>query len=159
MRQPVGIPVSASPPPILIHIQRGDARFGPYPLDQVQTLVTEKRLLPGDLAWHDGATHTQPLMTLLQQFGVTLAAADANASLKWVLPVGRSPLAIAAGYAGLFSVLLFPGPIALLLGILALRDCRKHPERLGRGRAWFGVVMGGIGTAFVLLFIASAVAR
>lgn len=152
------LPVSATPPPILIHVQRGNARFGPFPVDQIQGLLTEKRLQPDDRAWHDGAAHSLPLTELLRQLGITLVVADPNASLKWVLPVGRSPLAIAAGYAGLFSVLLFPGPIALTLGLFALRDFKKHPERLGRGRAWFGIIMGGIGTAFVLLFIAAAVA-
>jgi len=152
--------VSATPPPILIHIQRGPVRYGPYPLDQVQVLLAEKRVLPDDLAWHDGATVTQPLHALLHQLGVTpVRPADANASLKWVLPVGRSPLAIAAGYAGLFSVLMFPGPIALLLGLLALRDFKKHPERLGRGRAWFGIIMGGLGTVFVGFFLVAALTR
>ena len=51
-----------------------------------------------------------------------------------VLPVGRSGWAVAAGYAGLFSVLCFPAPLALLLGIVAIRDIRRHPT----GTAWAG---------------------
>jgi len=67
-----------------------------------------------------------------------------------LLPVGRSALAIAAGYVALFAVVIFPlAPIALILGILALRDIRRNPERLGKGRAYFAVVVGAF---WILLF-------
>ena len=58
----------------------------------------------------------------------------------------RSGVAIAAGYAGLLAVLCFPAPLALLLGIWAVRDLRKHPEKHGMGRAIFGIAMGVLGT-------------
>ena len=64
-----------------------------------------------------------------------------------LLPVGRSGLSIAAGYAGLFALLCFPAPLALALGIWAVVDLRKHPGKRGMGRALFGIVMGVIGTA------------
>jgi hypothetical protein len=62
--------------------------------------------------------------------------------LRMVIPVGRSLWAIAAGYAGLFSLLFFCAPISLILGIVAIFDLRKHPEKHGWGRAIFGLVMG-----------------
>jgi hypothetical protein len=68
-----------------------------------------------------------------------------------LIPVGRSGLAIAAGYAGLISVLFFPAPIALLLGILAICDIRKNPHKHGMGRAVFGLVMGIIFTILLLV--------
>jgi hypothetical protein len=61
-----------------------------------------------------------------------------------LLPVGRSFWAIAAGYAGLFAVLFVPAPIALILGIIAIYDIKRHPDRHGMGRAIFGLVMGAI---------------
>ena len=64
--------------------------------------------------------------------------------MRWALPVGRSGWAIAAGYAGLFSVLVFPAPIALVLGVVAIIDIKRHPERHGMGRAIFGVTMGAL---------------
>jgi hypothetical protein len=62
--------------------------------------------------------------------------------VRMMLPVGRSIWAIAAGYAGLFSLLLVCAPISLILGIVAIYDLRKHPEKHGWGRAIFGLVMG-----------------
>jgi len=75
-----------------------------------------------------------------------------NAGLRMLLPVGRSWLAIVAGYLGLVSVLFFPAPFALAFGILAIRDIKKHPDRHGMGRAIFGVVMGGLFSLFLLIY-------
>lgn len=71
-------------------------------------------------------------------------------ALKHVLPVGRSGLAIAAGYLGLFSMLIFPAPLALIVGVLALLDIKRHPKKLGKGRAWFGIIAGALGTLAIL---------
>ena len=60
---------------------------------------------------------------------------------EWIVPSHTSGWAIAAGYAGMFAVLVFPAPIALILGIVALRDCRKR-SLPGKGRAIFAIVMG-----------------
>lgn len=59
-------------------------------------------------------------------------------------PVGRSGFAIAAGYLALFSVTIIAAPFALLFGILALRDIKKNVWKRGKGRAWFGIIMGAI---------------
>jgi len=72
-----------------------------------------------------------------------------NAAIRMLLPVGRSGLAIAAGYVGLLSPVPFVGIIAILLGVFALRDIKAHPEKHGAGRAWFGIIMGGV---FSLLY-------
>ncbi len=78
-----------------------------------------------------------------------------DAVIRMLLPVGRSAWAIAAGYAGLFAVLAVPAPVALVLGLLAVRDLRKHREKHGWGRAVFGLVMGAL---FSLLLAAGLVA-
>lgn len=74
--------------------------------------------------------------------------------LQYVVPVNTNVLAILAGYAGLVSVLCFPAPFALILGLLALRDLKRNPGQHGKGRAIFGIVMGVI---FSLLAVASVV--
>jgi hypothetical protein len=75
-------------------------------------------------------------------------------AVRLLLPVGRSPWAIAAGYAGLFAVLCFPAPIALVLGLIAIRDIKRHPDRHGMGRAIFAIVMGAF---FTILLIVSLI--
>jgi hypothetical protein len=78
-----------------------------------------------------------------------------NAAVRMLLPVGRSGLAIAAGYAGLFAFLIVPAPLALLLGVLAVRDLKQHPKKHGMGRAVFAIVTGALGTALLVwLFVA-----
>jgi len=76
--------------------------------------------------------------------------------MRLLLPVGRSWVAIAAGYAGLFAILCFPAPLALGSGIWAVIDLKKHPDKHGMGRAIFGIVMGALGTIGLIIM---AVAR
>ncbi len=78
-------------------------------------------------------------------------------AMRMLLPVGRSLLAIFAGYAGLFAVLFIPAPIALILGILAVIDLKKHPDKLGMGRAVFALIMGAVFSLLLALGILSAV--
>lgn len=106
---------------------------------------------PGRLRWYDGTQWTghvhpaaPPQYAALPPWSTAPPARDR--SIEALLPVNRSGLAIAAGYAGLFAVLLVFAPVALLLGVLALRDLSHKPTVGGRGRAWFGVVAGGLGT-------------
>ncbi len=82
-----------------------------------------------------------------------IAVPSEEETLKYILPIGRSGYAIAAGYLALFSVLFVFAPFALLFGILALRDIRLHPEKKGKGRAWFGIVMGALFTLLGLLVL------
>jgi hypothetical protein len=72
-------------------------------------------------------------------------------ALRIVIPIGRTPLSIVAGYLGLLSLAFVPAPFALVTGILALKELKKHPEKLGRGRAIFGIVMGAIFTVLLAL--------
>jgi hypothetical protein len=78
--------------------------------------------------------------------------------MRMLLPVGRSGWAIAAGYLGLISVLCIPAPLALIAGILAIREMRRNPKQHGMGRAVFGIVMGGIGTIALVLVIVASIA-
>ncbi|HVC96421.1 MAG TPA: DUF4190 domain-containing protein [Pirellulales bacterium] len=77
--------------------------------------------------------------------------------MRFILPVGRSLWAIAAGYFGLFSFIVLPAPIALILGTVAIWDIKKHPEKHGMGRAIFGLVMGILGTGLLTMFIIAGV--
>jgi hypothetical protein len=79
-----------------------------------------------------------------------------DAGMRMLIPVGRSGWAIAAGYLGLFSVLVVPAPLALIVSIVAIRDIKGHPDRHGMGRAVFGLIMGILGT-LLLGFAAYAI--
>ena len=79
--------------------------------------------------------------------------------IRAMLPVGRSGWAIAAGYLALFSVLLFPAPFALICGLVAIRQIRRNPQKHGMGRAVFGVIMGGLGTAALVFVIGLGMSR
>ena len=88
--------------------------------------------------------------------GVAPAPAAPDPALRMLLPVGRSGYAIAAGYLGLLAPFLVTAPFALLFGILAIRDIRRHPEKSGMGRAILGIVAGGLVLAFwAVILVAS----
>jgi len=69
-------------------------------------------------------------------------SARRDTTMRYVMPVDVSPMAFASGYLGLFSLLLLPAPLAIITGVLGLRDIACHPERTGKGRAIFGIAMG-----------------
>ncbi len=57
---------------------------------------------------------------------------DNDPALRLLIPVGVSPWAIAAGYAGMFAVLIIFAPSALILGLVAFlfaEDAIVHDER------------------------------
>src|SRR5271165_3374706 len=69
-----------------------------------------------------------------------------------------SGLAIGSLVCGLFWMYGLGSITALILGYLALRDIRRDPVHLnGKGMAIAGIVLGWLGVAGVVLFIALAV--
>ena len=74
-------------------------------------------------------------------------------AMQKLAPRERSKWAVAAGYLGLCSVILLPGPFAIVAGIVGIRDLKAHPEKSGMAGAIFGIVMGSLATALILLTI------
>lgn len=72
------------------------------------------------------------------------AQAGTDPTLRWLIPVGRSGYAVASGYLAFFGLVPGVGLLAVIFGWLALRDIARHPEKFGKGRAWFGIVLGGL---------------
>jgi hypothetical protein len=105
---------------------------------------------PGLLRWFDGQQWTSHVS------GPAWATPPRDRGVEALLPVNRTGLAIAAGYAGLFSILLIFAPLALVLGVLALHDLSTKPNVGGRGRAWFGVVAGVLGTFGLLVVLVNS---
>ena len=63
----------------------------------------------------------------------------------FLVPVDTSVYCIIAGYLGLFSVLGIFAPLAVIFGILGLRDSKKKKLH-GAFRAYFGLILGLIFT-------------
>lgn len=78
-------------------------------------------------------------------------------ALQYVVPVNTSAICIVAGYLGLFSVLSFPAPFAILTGYLGLRDIKTNPGLGGKGRAIFALVMGILFSIPLVFFIVMVV--
>src|SRR5262245_19466965 len=78
-------------------------------------------------------------------FGPPPKPIEDEPAMRWILPVGQSLCSIAAGYLGLFSLLCFPAPIALIVSLIAIWHLRRIPNLSGWGRAIFGLVMGLLG--------------
>lgn len=72
---------------------------------------------------------------------------------RFIVPGGRPASAIAAGYLGLFSLLPFFGIFAIIVSLVAFRDLKQNPRLHGRGRAWFGLVMGIVTTVAYMISI------
>jgi hypothetical protein len=145
---------------------------GPTSGEQIRAMAAQGQLGPDDLLWRDGMTQWQPARSVGELFppgppgpaGVAVAQPvnyptppgyaygpspndiGQDAGIRMLLPVGRSGWAIAAGYLGLFSFVVFPAPIALIISIIALRDMKRNPRKHGMGRAIFGLVMGILGS-------------
>ena len=121
----------------------------------LQARARERKLLETTLVWTEGMPHWVPARTIPFLFAPLRPGDD---GLNFILPIGpQSGLAIAAGYLGLFSLIpglsLVTGPVAIILGILALSDLKKHPEKRGMGRAITALVCGPIGILLGLVLI------
>ena len=148
-------------PPPLIYVSRNGQQFGPFTPQQVWSGVATGHLFPNDMACPAGGSAWQPLASL-----VALPPAGAardirqDAGMRLILPVGRSGWAIAAGYLGLFAFVILPAPVALIISIVAIADIRKHRNdpspRHGMGRAIFGLIMGILGTAALVLIVVAS---
>ena len=136
---------------------------GPITLDQLVSEVASGDLDDRDLVWREGMADWEPLpeveeiIEALKARGLTPPRApdddcgyedepEHSATLRPEIPVGRTGLAIAAGYLGLVS-LLFPlaAAVAIPVSILAILQLKKHPEKHGMRRAVFGLIGGVLG--------------
>ncbi len=74
---------------------------------------------------------------------------------RMLVPVGRPISAIASGYLALFGIIpLFGLPLsigAIITGFVALSAIKKNPDLSGAGRAWFGIIVGGLATLVSLV--------
>ena len=86
-----------------------------------------------------------------------------DSGMRMLLPVGRSGWAIAAGYLGLFALIIFPAPLALIVSIIAIRDLKKNTlqetHKHGMGRAVFGLITGLVGTIILIPILIGIISK
>jgi len=157
------------------YIRRDHQRLGPFDDSEVLAGLRDHKYFADDLGWREGMADWKPLRDLYPDEPLPppipppaspppipipppsqLKRLGDDATMRMLLPVGRSAWAIAAGYLGLFSLIVLPAPLALIVSIIALWDIHRsrsspHPKH-GKGRATFGLVMGTLGT-LVILFV------
>ena len=112
-------------------------RKGPVALRELKELARTKVVTRSTKVWAEGMGDPIEASKLAM-----LYPPRADAGMSWLLPVGRSGFAIAAGYLGLFSPIPFVGLLALVFSGLAIWDLRRNPEKRGWGRVVFGLIMG-----------------
>ena len=150
--------------PMQYAIARNGHHLGSFPEHEIREGVATGRFYYQDLVWAEGLPAWEPLGYRLglamPQAGPASPPLEANLGMRMLLPVGRSMWAIAAGYLGLFSLLMFPAPFAVIVSMIAIVDIRKseHSPRgpkYGMGRAIFGLVAGLAGSVGLLFFLAT----
>jgi hypothetical protein len=135
-------------------------RVGVFPEYQLVQWVAAGQVNPNDLFWRYDMMVAAPAYTVapfasyFRPAGPPTSLGD-SAGMRWVLPVGRSPWAIAAGYLGLFCILGVFGPFAIIAGILGLRQINRNPRLHGKGRAIFGIIAGTVATVVTVLVLIS----
>jgi hypothetical protein len=159
---------------------RNNVQTGPISKANLTALVQDGGLAATDLIWKTGMANWQPAGTFAEFFpqaiGTPLQDASAppilnalpyqtpsqfmapthvpaSMGMRMLLPVDRSGWYIAAGYLGLLSVLCIFAPFSFIVGIIAMIDIRKHPEKRGMGRAIFAIIMGALFSVILLLMI------
>ncbi len=70
------------------------------------------------------------------------SSAGSYGVIDMLVPARADAFAVAAGYFGLLSLVIIGAPFAILFGVFALHRIKQHPERTGKGRAWFGIILG-----------------
>jgi hypothetical protein len=116
---------------------------------------------PGNLRYFDGMAWTHHVAGQPAPFGSGYPAAQPQLGaeptdpLHWIVPLGRTWQSITAGYVALFAtVVWFLGPVALGLGVWALRASRQGGGR-GRGRAVFAIIVGALSSVAFVALLAS----
>jgi hypothetical protein len=139
-------------------------QLGPLSHEDLLSWAKAGRLKAVDFVWREGMETWLPagqipdLAPLLwSSFPAGPTSLSNDALTRALLPVGRSGWAIAAGYLGIFSLLVLPAPFAVITGVLAIRAIRRDSSKHGMGRAVFGIIMGGLGTVAPLAMLVESI--
>jgi hypothetical protein len=129
-------------------------RRGPFTLEQIRAIVASGAIRRQTRVWRPGAE--PDTLTRAGDFINELATKPDESGLAYVLPIGRSGWAIAAGYVGLFSLIPFVCYAGLIVSIVAARDLKRRPEKRGWGRVITGFVISVPASIFYTLLLCGA---
>jgi hypothetical protein len=144
---------------------------GPVSLDALRAMLAAGEVMWSEMVWSAGMATWSPASQVAALRPLSASPADLppplppqpmnyagplpppahyrdpgdDPKMRMLLPVGRSPWAIAAGYLGLLSPLMIFAPFALIVSMIAMRDIKRKNSH-GMGRAVFGLIMGGLCT-------------
>lgn len=129
--------------------------YGPYGLPQLREHVDAGRLTGTTLICAEGRSEWVPASSVAGVLPPVSGSGHRgnDQALAMVVPSGVDTVALVAGYVGLFSLLLVPAPVALVLGVVALRRLSSRPGSRGHVRAIVAIVLGGLGTIALALGI------
>lgn len=128
---------------------------GPIALPALRELVLGGRLPATTPVWTPGMASFFPASAVP---AFASGGGGDQAALGLIVPVGpQSGSAIVAGYLAVFGVVIWPlGFFGALVGVFALKDLKAHPEKKGHGRAWTGIVLGGLETLLLVWVVVNS---
>ena len=164
----------------------GGQQRGPVAIEQLRAMLAAGQVMWTEMVWTAGMASWSPANTVSELRPVTMSPSQRppplppqainyagprmppppgqhrdigdDAGMRMLIPVGRSPWAIVAGYLGLLSPLMIFAPFALIVSIFAIRDIKRRDTH-GMGRAVFGLIMGALFTILLVVWIAAMIAR
>ncbi|MBS0465197.1 MAG: DUF4339 domain-containing protein, partial [Proteobacteria bacterium] len=114
------------------YVDNAGQRQGPVAAGFMQAAFRDGRLRPESLVWRAGLAQWVSLHGVAFEMGLgavpppipappaATRPLGSDPTMRMLLPVGRSPWAIAAGYLGLLAVTGIFAPFALVTGIIAV---------------------------------------
>jgi len=168
--------MSAAAPEQWFYSQSGQQR-GPVSLDQLRAMLAGGQVMWSEMVWTAGMGNWSPASAVGELRPISAMPGDRppplppqainyagppppgqhrdvgeDPKMRMLIPVGRSPWAIVAGYLGLLSPLMIFAPFAFIVSIMAIRDIKRRNTH-GMGRAIFGLIMGALFSIALCAFI------
>ncbi len=148
----------------------GRERVGPVTDRSLQALATAGRVFAESYVWTEGLETWTQLGAADGFAGVARPAPSGRVPpapdrfARMLVPGGRSPWALAAGYLAALSLLVIPAPLAVAAGVAGLRDIRRVERMTGRRpsgvfRCVLGILSGSVFTIALAWLVVSTALR
>ena len=131
-----------------IYVQRNAQTLGPYTVAELRSQLASGALSLKDyVKW----TTQEDWIPLVGSAVLKPDFVDPDPKMKKKSdePSGLSSFAVASVIAGCIPLAFFSSVSAIILGVCALDEMKKHPLRTGRRVAWVGI---GLGVFFTLVW-------